>query len=257
MSTNRIRVKNWKDFQHYKDRSPPWIKLHKGLLDNYEYQCLPVASRALAPMLWLLASESDDGSIDGDPKKIAFRLRMTEKEVIEALKPLIDGGFILSDSNALADCYQHAMPETETEAYKPETEERERESRATSANRGTRLSADWQCPDEWIDDAIGIKPHWNRQKAMATADAFKDYWVGVAGAKGRKTDWRATWRNWCRNERDGPPNTNGRKPTIHDERAFTNASLTGRLPPGTTIEQFMTGAHLQPPALTGEVRRVA
>jgi hypothetical protein len=118
-----IRVKNWKDFQHYKDRSPPWIKLHKGLLDNYEYQCLPVASRALAPMIWLLASESDDGSIDPDPKKIAFRLRMTEKEVIEALKPLIDAGFVIVDSDVLADCKQHAMPETETET---ETEERKK-----------------------------------------------------------------------------------------------------------------------------------
>jgi hypothetical protein len=48
---------NWAELQHYKDRSPPWIKLHKKLLDNFEFQSLPVASRALAPMLWLLASE--------------------------------------------------------------------------------------------------------------------------------------------------------------------------------------------------------
>ena len=55
-------TKNWAEFQHYKDRSPPWIKLHKELLDDRQYQSLPLASRALAPMLWLLASETKDGS---------------------------------------------------------------------------------------------------------------------------------------------------------------------------------------------------
>jgi hypothetical protein len=34
-----------------------------------------------------------------------------------------------------------------------------------------------------------------------TAQRFADYWHGVAGAKGRKADWLATWRNWVRGER--------------------------------------------------------
>lgn len=110
-----LRVKNWKEFQHYKDRSPPWIKLHKGLLDDYEYQCLPLASRALAPMIWLLASESSDGCIDGDHKKLAFRLRVSEKEIRDGLIPLIEKGFLIDDSKALADRNQDACLETETE----------------------------------------------------------------------------------------------------------------------------------------------
>lgn len=110
-----IRVKNWAEFQHYKDRSPPWIKLHKTLLDNFEYQCLPLASRALAPMLWLLASESNDGLIDADFKKLAFRLRTTEKEVEEAIIPLITNGFFLGDSDVLAGRKQDDMPEAEEE----------------------------------------------------------------------------------------------------------------------------------------------
>lgn len=115
----KITPKNWRDFQHYKDRNPPWIRLHKGLLDNFEFQSLPVASRALAPMLWLLASDSIDGCIDADPKKLAFRLRMPLSEVVEALKPLIDNGFFCveqSASNKLAEGLRGAVPETETEA---------------------------------------------------------------------------------------------------------------------------------------------
>lgn len=109
---------NWAELQHYKDRSPPWIKLHKKLLDNYEFQSLPVASRALAPMLWLLASEHDEGVIDAAPEKLAFRLRMSESTAKDALKPLIDKQFfsvVQGDSGVLASGKRGATPETEAE----------------------------------------------------------------------------------------------------------------------------------------------
>jgi hypothetical protein len=107
----KLIPKNWDNFQHYKHRSPPWIKLHKNLLDDMQYQRLPVASKALAPMLWLLASESNDGAITMSPEEIAFRLRMSEKDVISAIKPLIDNGFFIEDSNMLADSLQDATTE--------------------------------------------------------------------------------------------------------------------------------------------------
>jgi hypothetical protein len=116
----KIAPKNWRDFQHYKDRNPPWIRLHRGLLDNFEFQCLPVASRALAPMLWLLASDSVDGEIDATAERLAFRLRMSVDEVRDALKPLIDKGFFIVKADAaikpLARRKRIAVPETEAEA---------------------------------------------------------------------------------------------------------------------------------------------
>jgi hypothetical protein len=132
----KIAPKNWRDFQHYKDRNPPWIRLHKSLLDNYEFQCLPVASRALAPMLWLLASDSVDGVIDADEAKLAFRLRMSIDEVSAALKPLIDNGFFDVASGALAERKQVAVPETETEALQRQKEKRPRKARATPLPEG-------------------------------------------------------------------------------------------------------------------------
>ena len=110
--------KNWESFQHYKDRCPPWIKLHKSLLDDSAFQRLPTASRALAPMLWLLASESKDGVFDGSVEELSFRLRQTEKEVSSGLEALISKGFfsVYQDaSKPLAECQQVAVPETETE----------------------------------------------------------------------------------------------------------------------------------------------
>jgi len=118
----KLIPKNWDNFQHYKHRSPPWIKLHKNLLDDMAFQRLPVASKALAPMLWLLASESNDGVIHRTPEEIAFRIRMTEKEVLSAIKPLIDNGFFIEDSNMLASCLQDATTETEKRQRRVETE---------------------------------------------------------------------------------------------------------------------------------------
>ena len=30
------------------------------------------------------------------------------------------------------------------------------------------------------------------------AEKFRDYWISIAGPRGIKLDWEATWRNWCR-----------------------------------------------------------
>ena len=118
----KITPKNWHNFQHYKHRSPPWIKLHRNLLDDMHFQRLPIASKALAPMLWLLASEAQNGFIEKTTEEIAFRLRMTEKEIISALKPLLDMGFFVDDDNVLAQCLQDATTETETEKRRVETD---------------------------------------------------------------------------------------------------------------------------------------
>ena len=110
-----LQPKNWAVFQHYKDRCPPWIKLHRDLLNDRVFMCLPLASKALAPLLWLLASESKDGTFDGSQDELVFRLHITPKEYIDGVKPLIDKGFFIIASGVLAERYQPAIPETETE----------------------------------------------------------------------------------------------------------------------------------------------
>jgi hypothetical protein len=107
--------KNWAVFQHYKDRLPPWIKLHREILNDRVFMGLPIASKALAPLMWLLASESKNGSFDGSLDELVFRLHITPKEYQDGVKPLIDKGFFVVASGVLADCQQVAIPERETE----------------------------------------------------------------------------------------------------------------------------------------------
>jgi hypothetical protein len=122
-----ITPKNWEKFQHYKHRKPPWIRLHRALLDKYEFVRLPVASKALAPCIWLLASEYDKGRIPLSLDAVAFRVRMSREDFITALKPLIDADFFETDEIAasamLAAHKQSSSTETETES---ETEKKKR-----------------------------------------------------------------------------------------------------------------------------------
>ncbi len=123
-----LQPKNWAVFQHYKDRCPPWIKLHRDLLNDRVFMRLPIASKAIAPMLWLLASESKDGVFDGSLDELVFRLHISEKEYKDGVNPLIDNDFFTVVSGVLAERLQTAIPETETER---ETETK-KDKKATS-----------------------------------------------------------------------------------------------------------------------------
>tara|TARA_R110000868_G_scaffold276984_1_gene536848 strand:+ start:75 stop:788 length:714 start_codon:yes stop_codon:yes gene_type:complete len=120
-----LQPKNWAVFQHYKDRCPPWIKLHRDLLNDRVYMRLPIASKALAPLLWLLASESKDGIFDGSLDELVFRLHITAKEYQDGVKPLIDNDFFILVSGVLAERKQSAIPETEGEREKEAKRETE------------------------------------------------------------------------------------------------------------------------------------
>ena len=60
---------------------------------------------------------------------------------------------------------------------------------------GKRLASDFTFPKEWAEFCIETRPELHPTK---TFDQFKDYWTSVAGQKGVKLDWFATWRNWVR-----------------------------------------------------------
>ena len=60
---------------------------------------------------------------------------------------------------------------------------------------------------------------------MNVADGFRDYWIAVPGAKGKKANWPATWRNWIRNQRQTQTTAKGQ--TRHEQLADKLADLTG------------------------------
>ena len=191
-----LQPKNWAVFQHYKDRCPPWIKLHRDLLNNRAYICLPIASKALAPMLWLLASESKDGVFDGSLDELVFRLHITPKEYQDGVKPLIDNDFFILVSGVLAERKHNAIPETEGET------ETETKKKATSV-----------APPEGVSDSVWQEfktlrkakkaPITQRAIDAITSEANKAGWTlekaleecVVRGWQAFKADWVATKAN--------------------------------------------------------------
>lgn len=86
-------VKNFDTYQHYKDRSPPWIKFHQSVLDDYAFSRLPDASKWHLAAIWLLASRSDN-KLPYDPDWISRRINASEPVNLGAL---VEAGFILLD----------------------------------------------------------------------------------------------------------------------------------------------------------------
>lgn len=200
----KLTPKNWGAFQHYKTRRPPWIKLYRTLLDDPDFMRLPVASRALAPCLWLLASEYDNGTIDLSFDGAAYRLRMTDKELANALKPLIDKAFFTVDgddaSTMLASCLQDACPEREGEGeieepplIPPLQGEKKKKVRKEPA-RKTRLPEDWGAQESHhhLADKLGVD-------LWTEICKFRDYWIGEGKPK---ANWDATFNSWLRNAAD-------------------------------------------------------
>jgi hypothetical protein len=122
---SKLRIKNWHEFQHFKDRTPPWIKLHKTILDQRDINAISDCSFRVLIGLWLLASE--DHAMQGNLPSIddiAFRLRMSNAVINKALhelKPFV----IQDDITAISPRYQDDAPETETEAEEKTEKETE------------------------------------------------------------------------------------------------------------------------------------
>ena len=213
--------KNWAVFQHYKNRLPPWIKLHRELLNDRVYMSLPLASKAIAPLMWLLASESKNGSFDGSLDELVFRLHITEKDYRDGVKPLIDNDFFNVVSGVLAERLQTAIPETERET--------ETETKKEKKTLGKRLASDFSFPLEWEQFCQQTRPELSPVK---TFDQFKDYWIAQAGQKGVKLDWFATWRNWVRS-------TNAPKQNPYDVVRLT---VPSRNEPDPALEKIKADA---------------
>lgn len=55
-----LSIKNYALYQHYKDRRPPWVKLHASVLDDYAFTQLSDECKAHLMLLWILASQCDN-----------------------------------------------------------------------------------------------------------------------------------------------------------------------------------------------------
>lgn len=95
-------------------------------------------------------------------------------------------------------------------------------------------------PDDWLPAADYVAPDFGltHEQHAGELAKFLDYWRSVPGAKGRKVDWDATWRNWMRRAAEnlakaGPhvrPHPSQRRTDREDNltRALAGAEIASR-----------------------------
>jgi hypothetical protein len=109
-----LAVRNWDKFQHYKQRNPPWIRLHRTLLRDHKFNQLTENEQWMLVRLWLLASESDN-HMAYDEKWVRRAIHSSRKVPLEKF---VSMGFLeeVSEhvaSTPLASREQVAVPEAE------------------------------------------------------------------------------------------------------------------------------------------------
>jgi hypothetical protein len=97
---------------------------------------------------------------------------------------------------------------------------------------GTRLPDGWKPDEELMVWARLERPDADLDTEV---DAFVDYWRATPGAKGRKTDWNATFRNWVRRANSRPAvrmqqvqGRYGGTPTLPERQAAAMADFLAR-----------------------------
>lgn len=149
-------VANWREYQHYKDRNPPWIKLHFALLSSETWVSLDDAGRVLAVACMLLASRNE-GRVPADP---AYIKRVAYLSDLPNFKPLVNSGFLIDASGLQADA------STKQADARPEERRDREEKRQTTRPRADAALFRW-------DEFASIYP----TTGMTYDSAARNWWA--------------------------------------------------------------------------------
>jgi len=197
----QLRPKNWSQFQHYRNRKPAWIKLHRELLNDCAFMMLQDASALLAMFCWLLASEGEDGTFSSDLDQLAFRLHRPKDIIAQGLRDLIDAGFLEAASKveqSASKVYQDASPEKEKRRGTEKEKSKKRSSKSLATNSLRPDSVPEQVWDDWVSHRRGKRAKVNatvvegfeneaKKAGISLTEAMK--MSVVQGWQGFQADW--------------------------------------------------------------------
>lgn len=198
--------------------SNPWFRVYTEMVDDEKIRLLAFEDRWHYVAILCCKGK---GIIDASPdltmtmRKLSVKLGLTVREMETALGRLAEVGlvdaktaqplgwdsrqFISDTSTERVRAYRERMKRSgnvpvtaqDTDTDK-DTEQKQKPVRSPN---GSRLPPDWTLPGDWRAWAEQERPDVD---VIRESRVFADYWAGQAGAKGRKADWQATWRNWIR-----------------------------------------------------------
>lgn len=172
---NTFSIKDWEEFQHYKDRAPPWIKLYNKLLENYQFGRLQDASKAHLILIWLLASRSSN-CLPYDAEWVANKISATSPVDLEEL---VRAGFIQPNQPLQS-------PEQDASAPLAKRLSRERERDRERIDRSTAIQNEF---DTFWRAYPRRQAKGEAEKAFASARKLVELEPMLAALEKRKPLW--------------------------------------------------------------------
>lgn len=232
-----------------------WFKVDDNLATHSKV--LIAGNEALG--LWVRcgswsAQQLTDGFVPGTIVQLFGSLELASRLVTSGLWVEAGDGFIFKDWQDFQPTRTQVLAEREA-ARERQRKAREKRSPANVTSevdaatgevlempkrgRATRIPDGFALTDEmtaWVrKNTPGVDP------VLATAK-FVDYWAAKSGANATKTDWVATWRNWCRRENEWA-NPEATKNLVELEQA--RADREKRLEQGRAQRAEMEAARLK------------
>ena len=220
-------VKNFEEYQHYKERNPPWIKIHSKILRDYTLAtCLQDASKLHLVFIWVLASQLDN-KIPHNNEFIKQQIGATEDVDLDLfvehgfLVPWVDPLANKEDTETLAECLQDASTlhtNADAEAYKEEAYKQETEEQYTSQQKteqtkkkggkydkgdmafATKMATDiksWSSTfktpslETWANDIRKF-----RENEKASLELIEQTWTAIQADSPCKQNIKSKWKGW-------------------------------------------------------------
>lgn len=197
----------------------PWFRMYSEFAHDPKVQRLSESDQRRYIMLLCIKCNGDVTVTDSD---VAFQLRISDAEWDATKDILIERGLITKDNQPSAWDKRQKPSDSSSERVarhraiqkqqsngvvtlqkqesnaldKIRIEENRRD--IVKQTRGTRLQPTLTLIPEWGNAALEVRQDWSNEDVLVEFDGFKDHWIAQPGSKGVKTDWLATWRNWCR-----------------------------------------------------------
>lgn len=189
-----LSLKNFEKYQHYKQRNPPWVKVHKTMLGDPEFMKLSATMKYVYIGLIILASETDNRVLN-DRSFIAHRLCIQASDI--DLNALYRSGFLLASRKHVASMLSENAPSDSDSSDNSDSDNSDTEKPpAASPSVLSRL------------DDFSITPDleaWAAKESISNPSAyleeFKDYWHSVGGKRRNGQtiqNWSATFKNRLR-----------------------------------------------------------
>jgi hypothetical protein len=131
-----MAIRNWRRFQNYSDRNPPWVKWHTAQLEDDELRSMKPMTRLFWSQLVLVSSRKEN-VIPNDSAWLAQETAMSRQAVTSSVKELEQAGFLrfFASKEACRDASDGASTTRDTRTETKEQEQRQEPSRVVDVAR--------------------------------------------------------------------------------------------------------------------------